>query len=119
MLAETSAAGLMLGRGAITDPLLFRRSRGEANPEPGPTERWAELGCYLREMATRYGRVFCGDTQVLKEIAYLDDPERAKPLKALKRAKSLWEFEAALNVLGCAAKVISEVALEIETKRMS
>ena len=34
VLAETGAAGLMLGRGAIADPLLFRRIRGEAPPDP-------------------------------------------------------------------------------------
>jgi tRNA-dihydrouridine synthase len=103
VLAETSAAGLMLGRGAIGDPLLFRRLRGEANPEPDLAERRGELSRYLREMATRYGQVFCGDTQVLNKlkeiIAYLDDPERAKPLKALKRAKTLCDFEVALNGL--------------------
>ncbi|HEY4743626.1 MAG TPA: tRNA-dihydrouridine synthase family protein, partial [Desulfuromonadaceae bacterium] len=103
VLAETGAAGLMLGRGAIADPLLFRRLRGEANTGPAAPERWAELGRYLREMANRYGQVFCGETQVLHKlkeiIAYLDAPERAKPLKALKRAKSLRDFEAALNGL--------------------
>jgi tRNA-dihydrouridine synthase len=103
VLAETGAAGLMLGRGAIADPLLFRRLRGEANPEPGLQERRAELGRYLQEMANRYGRVFCGKTQVLHKlkeiIAYLDDPERAKPLKALKRAKNMRDFEAALDGL--------------------
>lgn len=103
VLAETCAAGLMLGRGAIGDPLLFRRLRGEANPEPGLAERRGELGRYLREMASRYRQVFCGDTQVLHKlkeiIAYLDDPERANAIKALKRAKSLREFGAALHGL--------------------
>ena len=103
LLGETGAAGLMLGRGAIADPALFRRLRGVVNREPGREERRAELGRYLREMVSRYGRLFCGDTQVLNKvkeiIAYLDDPELAKPLKELRRAKTLRAFETALQGL--------------------
>ena len=103
VLGETGAAGLMLGRGAIADPLLFRRLRGVVNPEPDRAERRTELGRYLREMLTRYGRLFCGDTQVLSKvkeiIAYLDDPELAKPLKELRRCTTVRAFEAALHGL--------------------
>ncbi|MFZ2948156.1 MAG: tRNA-dihydrouridine synthase family protein [Desulfuromonadaceae bacterium] len=35
VLGETGAAGLMLGRGAIADPRLFMRLRGQVNPEQG------------------------------------------------------------------------------------
>lgn len=104
LLAETGVAGLMLGRGAINDPLLFHRLRGNANPEPGPKERRGELSRYLRDMMNRYAQMFCGDTQVLHKlkeiIAYQDDPEQAKPLKALKRAKTMRDFEGALQGLG-------------------
>jgi len=90
----------MLGRGAIADPALFRRLRGAVNSEPGREERRGELGRYLREMLSRYGQLFCGDTQVLNKvkeiIAYLDDPELAKPLKEMRRAKTLRAFETAL-----------------------
>jgi tRNA-dihydrouridine synthase len=100
LLGETGAAGLMLGRGAIADPSLFQRLRGVGNPEPGRDERRSELGRYLGEMLIRYGRMFCGDTQVLNKvkeiIAYLDDPELAKPLKELRRAKTVRVFETAL-----------------------
>ena len=100
LLAETGAAGLMLGRGAIADPLLFSRLRSEATPEPGHEEQRRELGRFLWEMMNRYGQLFCGDTQVLQKlkeiIAYQDDPELAKLFKPLKRAKSLRDFEAAL-----------------------
>jgi tRNA-dihydrouridine synthase len=103
VLGETGAAGLMLGRGAIADPLLFRRLRGLGNPEPGREDRRVELGCYLREILIRYGRLFCGDAQVLNKvkeiIAYLDEPELAKPLKELRRAKTLRAFETALHGL--------------------
>jgi len=103
VLGETGAAGLMLGRGAIADPALFRRLRGVERCEPGRDERRTEVGRYLREMLIRYGQLFCGDTQVLSKIkeilAYLDDPELAKPLKELRRAKTVRAFEAALHGL--------------------
>lgn len=103
VLGETGAAGLMLGRGAIADPALFRRLRGVVNCEPGREERRGELGRYLREMLIRYGQLFCGDTQVLNKvkeiIAYLDDPELANPLKEMRRAKTMRAFEAALQGL--------------------
>lgn len=108
VLQETGAAGLMLGRGAIADPLLFQRLRGLKNPEPDWQERRAELGCYLQEMLRRYTDLFCGDMQVLsklKEIlCHLDDPELAKPLKELRRAKNRRTFEAALlHAFPCSA----------------
>lgn len=103
VLDETGAAGLMLGRGAIADPRLFLRLRGLANPEPGREDRRTEFGRYLREIMIRYGQLFCGDTQVLSKvkeiIAYLDEPELSKPLKELRRAKTLRAFEAALQGL--------------------
>ncbi len=101
LLAETGAAGLMLGRGAIGDPLLFRRLRGELNHEISREERRAEVTCYLREVLTRYAQLFCGDAQVLSKVkeilAYLHDPELAKPLKELRRAKTVHAFEAVLQ----------------------
>jgi len=103
VLGETGAAGLMLGRGAIADPVLFQRLRGVVNREPGREVRREELDRYLREMLIRYGQLFCGDTQVLNKvkeiIAYLDDPELAKPLKEMRRAKTVRAFEAALHGL--------------------
>jgi tRNA-dihydrouridine synthase len=103
LLGETGAAGLMLGRGAIADPLLFRRLRGVVNPESGQKERRGELERYLREVLARYGQLFCGDTQVLNKVkeivAYLDEPELVKPLKELRRAKTVRAFEAALRGL--------------------
>jgi tRNA-dihydrouridine synthase B len=103
VLGETGAAGLMLGRGAIADPPLFLRLRGQVNPEPCREERITELERYLREVLTRYCQMFCGDTQVLNKvkeiITYLDYPELSKPLKQLRRAKTLRAFEAALHGL--------------------
>lgn len=104
LLDETGAAGLMLGRGAIADPSLFLRLRGQVDSGIGQEERRMELGRYLREMLVRYGQLFCGDTQVLNKIkeiiAYLDEPELSKPLKEMRRAKTVRAFEAALHGLG-------------------
>ena len=100
LLGESGAAGLMLGRGAIADPALFLRLRGGMNSGTDREERRAELGRYLREMLIRYGQLFCGDTQVLNKIkeiiAYLDDPELSRPLKEMRRAKTVRAFETAL-----------------------
>ena len=104
VLRQTSAAGLMLGRGAIADPLLFLRLRGEADPFPVRAERTAALGSYLRDMLERYSTLFCGEAQVLgklKEIlVQMDDPELAKTLKGLRRAGNLRNFAALLQELG-------------------
>ncbi len=96
MLHSTAAAGLMLGRGAIADPLLFKRLRGDAVPEPSREERAAELRYYLQEVQKFYTEIFHGDTQVLcklKEVlAYIGDQDFKKNIKKLKRCKSLATF---------------------------
>jgi tRNA-dihydrouridine synthase len=103
VLRETGAAGLMLGRGAIADPLLFARLRGEAPAEPSRPEMAAMLRRYLREVLARYGELFCGETQVLgkaKEIlAFVADPAFAKHLKQLKKAQSVQTFFALVDEL--------------------
>ncbi len=103
VLSESGVAGLMLGRGAIADPSLFLRLRGLKKHNPGPAERREELGRYLEEILTSYGRLFCGDTQVLNKvkeiIAYLEEPELAKPLKELRRARTVRAFKTALDEL--------------------
>jgi len=103
VLEETGAAGLMLGRGAIADPLLFERIRGHAPATPTEEERVAMLQRYLGELLKGYREIFCGETQVLGKIkgvlATMDDPHLAKGLKQLKKARSLRAFTAALDSL--------------------
>lgn len=104
ILRETGAAGLMLGRGAIADPLLFERLRRPAAAEPDPEERTALLCRYLRELAVRYRNLFCGDLQVLGKLkgvlAPMDDPCLEHILKDLRKARNLQKFLAAIENLG-------------------
>jgi tRNA-dihydrouridine synthase len=103
LLEETGAAGLMLGRGAIADPLLFQRLRGLAPAEPDRAERAASLQRFLRELLSRYCEIYCGDTQVLNKIkgvfATMDDPDFAKEIKRLRKSTTLRGFAAAIDGL--------------------
>ena len=103
VLRETRAAGLMLGRGAIADPLLFERLRLKAPAEPDCAERAAVLCRYLREMLVRYRDIFCGEAQVLGKLkailAPMDDPTLAKTLKGLRRCRNLQTFAAIIDEL--------------------
>lgn len=103
VLRETGAAGLMLGRGAIADPLLFERLRGAAPAEPSRQETTAMLRQYLRETLARYGELFCGEAQVLAKIkeilAFIVEPEFASHCKQLKKSQSVRTFAALLDEL--------------------
>lgn len=96
VLEQTGAAGLMLGRGAIADPLLFERLRGRAGAEPNRRERAAMLRRYLGELSERYRQLFCGDTQVLAKLkgvlAPMDDPDFAPWRSELKKSRTLERF---------------------------
>jgi tRNA-dihydrouridine synthase len=96
VLAETGAAGLMLGRGAIADPLLFERLRGRCPSESAPAAKIAELREYLQELLARYQALFCGEHQILckmKEVlCHVHDPEVVPLARQLKRSKSLAQF---------------------------
>ncbi len=104
LLEDSGAAGLMLGRGAIADPLLFQRLRGLAPEEPGREERRAELRQYLYDLVERYGKLFCGENQVLGKVkgvlTTMDDPDFEKERKRLKKARTVGEFCAELDRIG-------------------
>lgn len=100
VLSQTGATGLMLGRGAIADPLLFERLRNNYPALSPPEQRAAELRDYLQELLAGYQELFCGDQQVLwkmKEVlSFIKDPWFAKKLRKLKKTKSLAEFSSIL-----------------------
>jgi len=103
VLQETGAAGLMLGRGGIGEPMLFERLRGRAVAEPDCQERRRMLRRYLVDLLPLYCALFCGDSQVLGKIkgvvANVEDPDLDKVLKQLKRSKTLQAFQAAVEEL--------------------
>ena len=94
--AQTGAAGLMMGRGAIADPLLFQRLRGEYRAVSEPAERLVELQEYLSTLLPRYRQLFCGDQQVLckmKEVlSQVREPALTKPVRGLLRCRNLLRF---------------------------
>lgn len=96
VLAETGAAGLMLGRGAMRDPLLFERLRGRAPATPTPGEVLQAHQRYLRLLTERYGALFCGDAQVLSKlksaVSVLGLPEDSRPARTLRKARSVAAF---------------------------
>jgi tRNA-dihydrouridine synthase len=96
ILNVTGAAGLMLGRGAMRDPVLFERIRGRALVSPTEADRVRALQRFLRQLAERYGALFCGDAQVLSRLknslAVMDPPEDSKAFRVLRKAKSVEAF---------------------------
>jgi tRNA-dihydrouridine synthase len=101
VLETTGAAGLMLGRGAIADPLLFTRIRHRKLTEPLSAETALMIRRYMAAVVERYRELFCGERQVLDKaknvLAFLDQPEFARPIGKLKRAGSLAAFSALLE----------------------
>lgn len=103
LLEQTKAAGLMLGRGGIADPLLFQRIRTGTVSQPDRRERATMLRHYLTGLLERYQGLFCGEQQILGKVktvfATMDDPEFAKQIKGLKKARSMQQFHALLELL--------------------
>lgn len=97
VLAGTGAAGLMLGRGAIADPLLFERLRNRYPGTSSPAGQVEELRTYLRELSDRYQTLFCGEQQILcklkKVLCYAHAPEVLPLVYQLRRSKNLVRFE--------------------------
>lgn len=96
VLEETDAAGLMLGRGAMRDPLLFERLRGRAAEEPTPQERIESHQHFLRALTRQYGALFGADGNVLSKLksslAVMGVPDDARAYRPLKKSKSVDEF---------------------------
>ncbi|MFZ5441297.1 MAG: tRNA-dihydrouridine synthase, partial [Myxococcota bacterium] len=103
VLRETGAAGLMLGRGAMRDPLLFERLRGRATDTPSGAERRAVSQRYLRALAHRYGALFGGDAQVLASlkaaVAAMETPDDERAFKPLRKARDVEGFLEAVEAL--------------------
>ena len=101
IISQTGAAGLMLGRGAIADPLLFERLRGNYSALSTPPKRAEELQDYLQELLTGYQGLFCGEHQVLSKmkevLSHIKDPYFSKQVRKLKKTRGLAEFSELLS----------------------
>jgi len=93
---ECGVVGLMLGRGAIADPLLFERLRGKAPAEMVPGEELQGVAQLLLRVLPEYRETFYGDVQVLhklKGVFSAIEAEEVQPtLRQLKKIKQLDRF---------------------------
>lgn len=96
LLADQAIAGLMLGRGALADPLLFKRIR-EGLAMVSGTYRRRELGYFLLDLLPRYREKFCGERQTLMKLKdvlnFIPDAELQRDLGKLRRLESLQGFQ--------------------------
>ena len=103
ILEETGAAGLMLGRGAIADPLLFERLRKQHTEEPTEAETAAMLHRYLKELLRLYSELFCGERQILDKVknvlSFIDTPAFSKRITKMKRVHNLTDLSALIEAL--------------------
>lgn len=101
VLRQTGAAGLMLGRGAISDHKLFDRIRNNAAAEPTEEIRIHEVTKRLRLLLDGYQDIFHGDAQVMvkfKEVlSHIDTPELERLKKRLRKARSCAALQEALG----------------------
>jgi len=97
LLKATGAAGLMLGRGAIADPLLFQRIRGKLPDHVDLYQRTQETRSYLTQVCAAYAELFCGDQQVLGKLkavlACMADAQLEPWVKRLRRCRTLAAFK--------------------------
>lgn len=95
--AKSNPAGLMLGRGAIADPMLFERLRGQAVSKPGIDEQRQILGKLLGGLLPGYSETFCGETQVLGKLKGVLSSMATKDMKEdihrFKKIKSINIFK--------------------------
>lgn len=100
VLAQTGAAGLMVGRGAIHDPLIFERIRGRAPALASGPDRQRAVAGFLAEVLAEYTDIFHGDAQVLSKLkqvmAQIDDPALQRWLKKLRKQKRVAGLQGAL-----------------------
>ena len=103
ILEETGAAGLMLGRGAITDPLLFERLRSRNTKEPTDTEMAIMLRRYLRDLLTRYRELFCGERQILDKVknvlSFVEIPALSSEITQMKRVNKVTDLASLIEAL--------------------
>lgn len=101
LLQETEIVGLMLGRGALADPWLFRRIRGELPGEVEEEQRRQDVFELLTDLLSRYLVKFCGERQALMKIKdllnFIPDDCLQRDIGKLKRTTTTVGFLALLE----------------------
>lgn len=96
LLDQAGVAGLMLGRSALADSLLFRRLRGELPAEVNEKQRREDVYDFIDDLLPRYQELFCGDRQALMKMKdvlnFIPDEELQRDLGRMKRAKDIETF---------------------------
>ncbi len=99
--ATTGAKGLMLGRGAIADPLIFERIRGNALACPNTEQRMGEFALHASMLLEQYSELFCGEAQIfskLREVfAHFKDPKLRRWGRKICKRKQLSAVSAMLK----------------------
>lgn len=103
VMQKTGAVGLMLGRGALADPLLFRRIRGEQPAQVDRLQRRRELEEYIGALLPLYLEKFCGERQALMKLKdllnFIPDEDLQRELGKLKRTTTVSSFRSRLHHL--------------------
>lgn len=100
-LLNAGAAGLMLGRGALADPWLFQRIRGELPAQADEKQRRNDVFELLSDLIPRYLTKFCGERQALMKLKdvlnFIPDECLQRDLGKLKRTTTIVRFSALLE----------------------
>ncbi len=96
LLKIPGLSGLMLGRGALADPFLFKRLREGDVQFVTDEERSAQLQSYLGHLLLGYLEQFCGERQALMKLKdllnFIPDGSRQRVLGKMKRAQNMDKF---------------------------
>lgn len=103
LLRDSNIAGMMLGRGAIADPWLFKRLRNRTEAEPKGLQRRAQLRVYLSHLLEECMLAYAGEHQVLAKlknvVQFIEDAELRRWCGKIKRTRSLQRFRLLLDSL--------------------
>ena len=101
LLQQTEVAGLMLGRGALADPWLFQRIRGELPGEVDEIQRRNDIFELLTDLLPRYLVRFCGERQALMKLKdllnFIPDECLQRDIGKLKRTMTAAGFSMLLE----------------------
>ena len=91
----------MIGRGALADPWLFQRIRGELPGEVDEAQRRRDLFELLTNLLPRYLVRFCGERQALMKMKdilnFIPDDCLQRDISKLKRATTAVRFSELLE----------------------